>query len=347
MKTLFAQRRQAFQKRLLKYLPYVFNDHFVLVLMVGLGALLYQYREWLTNPPKGSFWLYLIVGFLGVALLLLGQAASYVMRADRQYLLSKEVELAVLVREANSRAFLLWSLVQLLGWCFIYPLLNRLGLPFVAFLILVLVLTGLKYLIFQERLKTVSRPNGLDWSSLIATEEHRQQRILRFFALFTNVKGIRSSIKKRPYLNALLPLVKKEQGRLYHNLFWRAFLRSGDYLGLFCRLTLLAILGLISLPNPYLGAGLAVVFNFLLTFQLLSLANHYDGHALLSITPQATADRRPALLWLIRRLVMGMLVVELPLAKSWLAALLLLSTSLIVLYVYLPQKLKAMIDARG
>ena len=43
MKDLFLKRKQAFRKECLGYLRYVFNDHFVLFLLVLLGFLAYQY----------------------------------------------------------------------------------------------------------------------------------------------------------------------------------------------------------------------------------------------------------------------------------------------------------------
>ncbi|HEO6930782.1 TPA: ABC transporter permease, partial [Streptococcus agalactiae] len=52
MKKLFNKRRSLFLTQNSKYLRYVFNDHFVLVLMFLSGFLLYQYSQLLKDFPK-------------------------------------------------------------------------------------------------------------------------------------------------------------------------------------------------------------------------------------------------------------------------------------------------------
>lgn len=51
MKAMFQQRRRDFLTKCSKYLRYVLNDHFVLVLMVFIGFLSLQYRQLLLNFP--------------------------------------------------------------------------------------------------------------------------------------------------------------------------------------------------------------------------------------------------------------------------------------------------------
>lgn len=52
MKKLFNKRRSLFLTQNSKYLRYVFNDHFVLVLMFLSGFLLYQYSQLLKTFQK-------------------------------------------------------------------------------------------------------------------------------------------------------------------------------------------------------------------------------------------------------------------------------------------------------
>ena len=47
MNSLFEERRKVYYRQNLKYLRYVFNDHFVLFLMILLGALAVQYAQFL------------------------------------------------------------------------------------------------------------------------------------------------------------------------------------------------------------------------------------------------------------------------------------------------------------
>ena len=44
---LFKERRRRFRSRCAKYSRYVFNDHFVLVLLFLLGFILVQYSQFL------------------------------------------------------------------------------------------------------------------------------------------------------------------------------------------------------------------------------------------------------------------------------------------------------------
>lgn len=170
---------------------------------------------------------------------------------------------------------------------------------------------------------------------------------MRFFALFTRVKGLKSTSKPRAYLNPILGLVKKAPGRLYHNLYWRAFLRSGDYLALTLRLIGLGALALWGLHQAYLAAGLALVANFLAVFQLLGLAKHYDHRVLLTIAPQGTSKKGAGLLALLRTVLGLAWAIQLPFSRSWLAALLLTLGSLLLAVGYLPIKLGKVVDEAG
>lgn len=347
MKTLFDKRRQLFQTRLAKYLPYVFNDHFVLVLLVGLGAILYQYRELMTNFPTNPIWIYLSLLLLQVLFLGLGQVATYVQAPDRHYLLAKEGDLVALVKVAGLRASIFWSGLQGLLTLASFPLLLVAGWQvWHLFLVLAAVLL-MRWLVMVRRGRALLLGSGLNWSLLVTKEQGRQQAILRFFALFTPVKGLTRSSHKRPYLNWLLRLIPKGQGKLYHNLYWRAFLRSGDHLGLFVRLTVLGALAVLALPHPYLGAVLAGLTSFLTVFQLLGLVSHYHDRPLLLTAPLGSFGKMAALLSLLRTLLAVQLLIQLALAKNWSAALLLLLINLTLALVYLPAKVKARIDGRG
>lgn len=340
MKNLFEQRRRQFQQELIKYLPYVFNDHFVLVLLVGLGVVLYQYRQLLQDFPQQTGLIYLVLTLLFAGFISLGRVATAVKPADKHFLLPKEAQLIALIKEALRRAWISKSLGLGLGLLALYPLLFRLSWSWWHLVLALACLSGLQLFILAQQVKQILPQGQVDWDRLIATEKQRQQTILGFFALFTRVKGLTTAVKKRPYLNKLLFLVPKGQGKLYHHLYWRAFLRSGDYLGLFIRLTVLSVMSLFGVNLPFLGVFLALVFNFLLIFQLLGLYRHYDYQYLLGLTPMAGANQAAALLSLIRSLAGLMVVLELPFTKSWSAALLLTLITIIILYVYLPAKVK-------
>lgn len=89
MGDLFLQRLKRHQKRMLKYLRYVLNDHFVLVLLFLLGAVSVYYARVLNMLPHES-WVSLLTGVLWLALLHFGQHATLTEKADTIFLLPKE-----------------------------------------------------------------------------------------------------------------------------------------------------------------------------------------------------------------------------------------------------------------
>lgn len=342
MKETFDKRRLGFYQNLLKYLPYVLNDHFVLVLMVGLGFVLYQYRQVLQNLPQPSL-LYLGLGLYWLFLLSLGQVGTYLEEADSQFLLPKEEEVASHIQQSKRRASLFWNGLTSLFWLFSLPLFLALG-GLVYFLWGYLLLHIGKWLVISWKSSGFIRQGRVEWQEVIVKEQNRQQGILKFFALFTNVKGLKQSRKPRTYLDGLLRHLPKGQRYFYLNLYARAFLRTGDYLGIYLRLTLLMLVLVASLRTSYLAAGVGVVGQFLWQFQLLSLYHHYDYQYLLTLTPLDQGLKTDGLLFLLRILSLPGLFFSLLLIGSWQAGLLLVVGALVLNFIYLPQKIRAMID---
>ena len=87
-----------------------------------------------------------------------------------------------------------------------------LGLP--IFGVYLLVLGIAKYVIFRRKSSRFILANGLDWDFAIAQESKRKQFLLRFFALFTRVKGIQIVFKRRAYLDFILKEFRKYQENL-------------------------------------------------------------------------------------------------------------------------------------
>lgn len=342
MRVFFDKRRRDFHSRIIKYLPYVFNDHFVLVLMVGLGFLLYQYRQ-LLNNLLSPLWLYSGLGAYALFLLSLGRVATYLEATDSHFFLPKEAELLAKLKQDKQRSVLFWNLVSSLLWLVTLPLflaLDGLTYFFLGYLFLHL---G-KWLTLSFKSRGSSLDGRLNWSVVIAREESRQQGTLKFFALFTTVKGLKVTAKPRTYLDGLLRFLPKGQKHLYLNLYARAFLRQGDYLGLYLRLVVLTWLLVAGVSQPYLATGLGIVGQFLWQFQLLSLYRHYDYQYLLDLAPLDSRLKASNLLTFLRLLSLPSLLVTLVLAGSWLAATLFLVGSCLLNFIYLPQKTNAMID---
>lgn len=344
MEDLLKKRRWLFLSQTSKYLRYVFNDHFVLVLVFLLGFLMVQYSQLLRNFPENHWPIILILVLTIVVLLGAGHIGTYLEPADKQFLLPKEAEVLVMIGKAKTHSYVIWTAVQTILLAFLTPIFLKLGLSLVMFVCLLVILAVVKWFIFAHKGSVFYTESGLDWDAAISYEQKRKQSILKFFALFTNVKGVSSSVKRRAYLDAFLGLVAKKSGKTWSNLYLRAFLRSSDYLALTIRLFFLAVLSLLFISNRLAAVGLVLVFNYLLLFQLLALYHHFDYNYLTELYPLTGKLKVENLRQFLRKLAYGMTLLELLLTFSWQGALLLLSVMILVVEVYLPYKLKQVVD---
>lgn len=113
MKELWQQRlRRHFQAQF-KYLKLVFNDHFVLVLIIMLGALLYGYAQ-LVRGMVASWWLAPALGLVFTALLAIGRLATIVEPADATFLLPQTSNFAAYLFKA--RRYSLWLPLAVLSF---------------------------------------------------------------------------------------------------------------------------------------------------------------------------------------------------------------------------------------
>ncbi|KAF1303376.1 ABC transporter permease [Enterococcus sp. JM9B] len=93
MSDLFQKRLQLHQKQMMKYLRYVFNDHFVLVCTFLLGGLGLYYSDLLKTLPKQSEVFGLLVLLVWLIVLHFGKFVSLTKAADLVFLLPKEKQM--------------------------------------------------------------------------------------------------------------------------------------------------------------------------------------------------------------------------------------------------------------
>lgn len=297
MNNIFAKRRKSWHAQNIKYLRYVFNDHFVLFLMILLGALVVQYVNFLQFHQLGFGGKLVLVLFVSVLSQIFGRLATFIEPADKVFLLVKELEV---------RKYLLTCLLRsLIIPILISGILIAISAPLLKFNLLILMiwfllLLGLKTAWLFFYLYQIQKNDTLNWSKLLADEGNRKTALLRFFALFTNVKGLKSGSHRRKYLDFLLPKTK----RTYEYLFMRGFLRSGDYLGLSLRLMVLSVLSMIFVSNGIVATILVSVFNYLLVFQMMSLHSFFDYQLLTRIYPLKKSAKNGGLRLVLFRLML-------------------------------------------
>ena len=313
-----------------------------------MGFLSLQYRQLLENVPQPVWPVYLLLLAVSTLLFLSGSTATYLEEPDQHFLLTKEGEILKLIQQAIRRQLMVWGLVQILGQLLFLPLYLKLGWPVWGFGLYLLVLTAGKYSLIQAKWAPYTKEGSFRWGPAIDRERKRQQIIMQFFALFTKVKGITSSVKRRSYLDGWLRLVAKRSEKTWDYLYLRAFLRSGDFWGLSLRLLGLSLLVLLTIDLAWLATGLVLLFNYLLLFQLLALYRVYEYQYLNRLYPLDQVVKIKGFQRVLRGILYGILGLQSILAfflleeKMYLGILIL--GSFILNHFYLARKAKKLID---
>lgn len=348
MKDLFLKRKQAFRKQCLGYLRYVLNDHFVLFLLILLGFLTYQYSQLLQHFPENHLPIYLFLGLVSIFLLAWGNIATYIEGPDKIFLIVNEAEVKRYIKRQAVRSFVFWLCLQTVFLLLLAPLFLAMNLGMPIFIVYLVILGLGKYLIFQRKIKQFIGLNGLDWDFLILQENKRKQILLRFFALFTQVKGISNSVKRCAYLDVILRSVPKTPGKVWQNLYLRSYLRNGDLFGLSVRLLLLSILSLIFINQAWIAAAVVALFNYLLLFQLLALYHAFDYQYLTQLFPLNQEEKVKGLKQILLGIGIFVLVLELLVGlvvfKEKIALLILLGVGLVLQFLYIPYQAKRLVD---
>jgi len=115
---LFMQRFARNQRTNLKYLRLLFNDHFIVFLMIAIGGLLLAYRQLFVTQQSDEFWhqlwwplfntLWLVIG------LNMGHLVTYFKPADRLFLLGSD--------QLIIKKYLNYSVILSCGYAFLWQI---------------------------------------------------------------------------------------------------------------------------------------------------------------------------------------------------------------------------------
>ena len=348
MKDLFLKRKQAFRKECVGYLRYVLNDHFVLFLLVLIGFLAYQYSQLLQDFPESHWPILLFLGIVSALLWAWGGIATYMEGPDKLFLLVSEEEVKSHLKGQTVRSLVFWLFVQTLFLLLFAPLFLAMGYGLPVFLVYVLLLGVGKYFLFRQKASKFFTETGLDWDYVIAQESKRKQVLLRFFALFTQVKGVSNSVKRRAYLDFILKTVQKVPGKIWQNLYLRSYLRNGDLFALSLRLLLLSLLAQVFIEQAWIATAVVVLFNYLLLFQLLALYRAFDYQYLTQLFPLEKGEKEKGLKQIVLGVGSVVLLLELLVGavvfQEKIALLALVGASLVLQLFYLPYQVKRLVD---
>ena len=348
MKDLFLRRKRAFRKECVGYMRYVLNDHFVLFLLVLIGFLAYQYSQLLQDFPENHWPILLFLGIVSALLLAWGGIATYMEVPDKLFLLVAEEEVREHIQKQSLVSFIFWVSVQTLSLLLFVPLFLAMGYGLPVFLVYVLLLGTGKYLLFRHKASKFFTETGLDWDYVIVQESKRKQVLLRFFALFTQVKGVSNSVKRRAYLDFILKTVQKVPGKIWQNLYLRSYLRNGDLFALSLRLLLLSLLAVIFIEQSWIAMAVVVLFNYLMLFQLLALYRAFDYQYLTQLFPLEKGEKEKGLKQIVFGVGSAVLLLELLVGvvvfQEKTALLALVVASLFLQLFYLPYQVKRLVD---
>ncbi|MGG7621559.1 ABC transporter permease [Bacillus coreaensis] len=161
---------------------------------------------------------------------------------------------------------------------FLYLLFNQAAIWFigvVAFLLLLLFFTYYNQ----------TKKKGLKWERLIQLEERRMMSFYRLANLFTDVPKLKDEVKRRRWLDWIPSSLPYQQDATFLHLFVQTFIRGGDYLGLWTRLTVIGGLVLYFVTFGYGQILFVVLFIYLTGFQLLPLWNHHQNKLWIQLYP--------------------------------------------------------------
>lgn len=186
-----------------------------------------------------------------------------------------------------------------------------------------------------------------DWRYAVESEKTRKDRVYSIFSMFTDVKEKEVAIKRRKYLDFLLPKkLTKENPNLF--LYRRSLLRNPEYLNLLVRMTIFAILISWLVQDWRWALGLSCLVIFLTVYQLLPMATEFDSNIMYRVYPIATDNRQHDLVKVLNN---ALLLQWLLISLFWLillninfnlllAIICLLIFVVIVNRIYLPAKAK-------
>lgn len=356
MQAFFKNRLAYHQKKIMKYMKYVFNDHFVIVCTFLMGGAGFYYSQIVKTLDKSFVWGYPIILLVWLFALRCGRLATLTEPADQVFLLPKELQMGDYLKRAIRYSLLLPLFICFIAAGLIMPLYavvsQRGAISFIYFFIMLFLLKiGDIYVqaiqLFQETAilqrklrrdwwvgtilaiifglylfplfgvlmalgtmaasffvyRKVAQENNLDWEKMIKFEQDRMHRIYQFIHLFTDVPEITSSVKRRKYFDRLLARIPMDHGHTYLYLYSRSFLRGSEYSGIFFRLVLVAGLLLLFVPQFWLALLIAVLFVYLIGFQMLPLYTQFDYMLLTNLYPIKAEKKQQALAQLLTYLL--------------------------------------------
>lgn len=184
---------------------------------------------------------------------------------------------------------------------FVRLLLNVLIFYFIikGTLILAGVMTVLFVMLFLYDLYYSRQRVGIVWDILVNADLNRMHTFYRIANMFTDVPHLKNRVKKRKWLKFLTDHIAYGRRHTYDYLYRIAFIRSGDYLGMYLRLVAIGGILIFVIPNEWMKLIFAILFLYLTSFQMITLYRHFRMNMWLDLYPVEIEIRRKSVMRLL------------------------------------------------
>ncbi|MFB4163748.1 ABC transporter permease [Alteribacillus sp. JSM 102045] len=168
------------------------------------------------------------------------------------------------------------------------------------FVISVLMIMVFLYVFYHKKLLKL---HPLKWEVLLRLEEKRLSAFYRFVQSFTDVPHIKMGVKQRRLLSAISDRFLWKSGSVYSVLFGKAFIRSGEYFGMYMRLLLTSALVMYAFPSEWFRLGAGLLFLYMTSVQLKTLWHHLDTAMWPDLYPVSNTEKQIAFRRLTKKLL--------------------------------------------
>jgi len=124
---LFKKRQSIYRKRVLSYLRYVLNDHFVIAMLILLGAGAFTYSDYIRTLQSGELFPALVGIVLLSLFLMVGKINLFLEEADIVFILPKENTFKPLMNKLALKSFFIQLIPLLFVSLLVMPLLVGVG----------------------------------------------------------------------------------------------------------------------------------------------------------------------------------------------------------------------------
>ena len=196
----------------------------------------------------------------------------------------------------------------------LFLLLFGLGMFKPQSMILIAILLAVSVVIFVVKPQHAAL---FDWQYAVKLEENRKNVVYNVFSMFTDVKERQTNIKRRKYLDFLLP--KNLSSENPHKfLYRRSVLRNPENINLIVRMTAFAVLISWLVQNWVWALCLSCLVVFLTIYQLLPMVDEFDTNVMYRVYPIERTNRGLDLVSALAGILLAQWVI---ISVSWLITL--------------------------